>query len=102
LSGYGIAVLMMRRIAPAQAPVWAFAIVAVALAAYWLWFDHALHTDNRYYMRTALLIATPLLGALAAVQALRADGRLRAPLPPRLLALPGDVAAQAIAGAILL
>jgi len=101
VAGYGVAFLVMRRIAPAKAHLGAASIVALALAAYWLRFDHALHTDNRYYMRTALLIATPLLGALAALQALRADGRLKAPIPPRLTALPGDVTAQAIVGAIL-
>ena len=59
----------------------------MALAAYWLWFDRALHTDNRYYMRTVLLVGTLALGTLAAVQALAADGRLRLPVPflPRLM-----------------
>jgi hypothetical protein len=102
LAGYGLAFLVLRRLAPAKAHLGAASIIAVALAAYWLLFDHALHTDHRYYMRTALLVATPLLGALAAVQALHADGRLEAPFLPRGIAVPGDVAAQAIAGAILL
>src|SRR5262249_29530701 len=44
LTAYGIAVLVFRRIAPAQAPDCAFWVIALALAAYWLWFDHALHT----------------------------------------------------------
>jgi hypothetical protein len=72
---------------------------------YWLRFDQALHTDNRYYLRTALLIATPVLGALAAVQALDADGRLnlRGPFLSRLIAaLTGDVTARAAVGALLL
>ena len=57
LAGYGIAFLVLRRLTPAKAHLYAAAIVAVALAVYWLWFDHALHTENRYFMRTALLIA---------------------------------------------
>src|SRR5262249_20524247 len=54
----------------------AASIVALGLSAHWLWFDGTLHTDNRYYLRTVLLIATPVLGMLAAAHALRADGRL--------------------------
>ena len=61
------------------------AIVAVALAVYWLRFDHALHAENRYYMRTAFVVVTPILGALAAVFALRAEDRLKLPLPSRLI-----------------
>jgi hypothetical protein len=105
LVSYGIAFLVLRRCTPTKAHVYAGLIVTVALAVYWLWFDHALHTDNRYYLRTALLIATPVFGALAAVYALRADGRLNLPIPflPRLMAaLTGDVTARAITGAILL
>ena len=62
-----------------------------------------LHTDNRYYLRTALLIATPVFGLLAAENALRADGQLHnflVPILPRLLA--SDVTARATAGALLL
>jgi hypothetical protein len=105
LASYGIAFLVLRRLTPTEAHAYAGSIVAVALAVYWLWFDHALHTGNRYYLRTALLIATPALGALAAVRALDADGRLnlRVPFLSRLIAVPtGDVTARAAAGAILL
>jgi hypothetical protein len=103
LASYGVAFLVW--LSPTKAHVYAGSIVAVALAVHWMWFDHALHTDNRYYLRTALLIATPVLGALAAAYALRANGRLNLPVPflPRLMAaLTGDVTARATAGAILL
>ena len=76
LAGYGIAVVALRRVAPMQAPLWAFAIVALALVVYWLWFDHALHTQNRYYMRTAIFFVTPVLGGLAVLRALRLEARL--------------------------
>jgi len=105
LAGYGIAVLIFRRLAPAQAHICAAALVAVTLAAYWLWFDSALHTDSRYGLRTALLVVTPVLGALAAAYALRADGRLSLPVPllKRLLGtLATDRVAQAARGAVLL
>ena len=105
LAGYAIAVAIFRRLLPAHAEICAAALVAVMLGVYWLWFDQALLTDNRYGLRTALLIGTPAFGALAAAYALRADGRLNLPLPflPRLLAvLAGERAAQAACGAILL
>ena len=79
LAAYGMALLVFRRIAPVQAPALACGLVALALAAYWLWFDHALHTQNRYYVRTAIFFATPVLGGLAALRALRAEDRLRLP-----------------------
>jgi hypothetical protein len=105
LAGYGVAFLVLQRLSPAKAQVYAAAIVAVALAAYWSWFDHALHAENRYYLRTLLFVATPVLGVLAAACALDVDGRLsrRAPFLPRLMAaLTSSVAARAATGAFLL
>jgi hypothetical protein len=82
LAGYGGAYLAFRRLTSANnAQATAVALVAVALSAYWLWFDHALHADNRYYLRTALLVGTPILGAVAMFRALNAEGRLNFPLP---------------------
>jgi hypothetical protein len=105
LASYGIAILVFRRLTPTNAQVYAGSIVAAALAVYWLWFDHTLHAENRYYLRTALLIATPMFGLLAAVNALRADGQLHfpIPIPPGLVAiLTAGLTARAAAGAILL
>lgn len=105
LAGYGIAFLVLWRLTPTKAHLYAASIVAVALAVYWLWFDHSLHTANRYYLRTALLIATPVLGALAAIYALGAAGRLKLPfpLPQRLMsAATSGVTARAITGTIML
>ena len=104
LAAYAIAFLVLRRLSPATAHISAAAIVAVALAAYWLWFDRSLHTDDRYYMRTVLLIATPVLGVPAAVQMLAADGRLalRVPFLPHLMAvLTNGVTVRACTGAFL-
>jgi hypothetical protein len=55
--------------------------VAVVLTIYWLRFDHAIHASSRYYLRTALVIATPVFGALAALSAVSADGGLAFLLP---------------------
>lgn len=104
IAGYGIVVLILARIAPARASISAAVIVAMALTLYWLWFDHALHASNRYYMRTALVIAAPVLGGLAAVYALNADGwlRLAKPLLTRGMAVIARVPARMIAGVFLL
>jgi hypothetical protein len=105
LAGYGILFLAAQRIVPKSADVIAGAIVAGALAVFWLRFDHSLHTDDRYYMRTALLFATPVAGALAAAAALRAEHRLRLPIPglSRLMdALASETAVRATFGVIVL
>ncbi len=112
LAGYVVLVLALRPVATAQAPALAFAVVALALATYWLWFDHALHTQNRYYVRTAIFLATPVLGGLAVLRALLAEDALHPPahwIERLATALAGGVgaltqgtAARALGGAILL
>lgn len=69
------------RIPAEKAHVYAASLVAAGLALYWLGFDHALHADNRYYLRTALLVVTPAFGALAAVTMLAAENRLKLARP---------------------
>ena len=111
LAAYAIVFLVLRLLAPQRAHIYAFAIVALALAIYWLRFDHSLHTQNRYYVRTAIFFITPLAGALTALCALRAEGRLRVPiaflapyadaLADRVTALARGVAGRAAVGAIL-
>jgi hypothetical protein len=104
LAGYGVALLLVWRLAPTKAHIYAVATVTMMLVVYWIWFDHALHAENRYYLRTVMLIATPVLGILAAVHALDAEGRrLRVPLPTRVTKLvASDAVARAVAGALLL
>jgi hypothetical protein len=104
LAAYGIALVVLRRLGIANTHLYAAALVAVALAAYWLGFDRALHADQRYPMRTVLLMVMAELGGLAAAYAVDAEGRLelRLPLLPRLMAaLRSDGVAQAAAGAML-
>jgi hypothetical protein len=105
LAAYAIVLLVLYRLAPAKAPLIAAAIVAVSLFVYWLWFDHGLHAENRYYMRTALLIGMLAFGTLAALQALAAENALRMPIPllPRLIAiLANGTIARAMLGAFVL
>ncbi len=103
LAAYGIAFLVLRRLAPQSAHMHAAWIVAVTLAVYWLWFDQALHAENRYYLRTVLLIVTPLLGMMAAVRALDAEGRLSLSFLSRSVAAStSDLMGRMAVGAILL
>lgn len=65
LLGYGVAYVALLRLARVNAHLYAASIVTVALAVYWLGFDHALHATDRYFLRTALVIATPVFAGLA-------------------------------------
>jgi hypothetical protein len=105
LASYGIAFYVVRRLSPAKESICAASMVALGLGAYWVWFDATLHTDNRYYLRTVLLIATPVLGVLAAAYALRADGRLNFAIPivrRSMAALAISAVTRSAAGAIVL
>jgi hypothetical protein len=99
LASYGNAFYVVRRLGPARASICAASIVALGLGAYWLWFDATLHTDNRYYLRTVLLIATPVLGMLAAAHRLNfAIPFMRRPMA----ALATSAVTSFAAGAIVL
>ena len=80
LAGYVVIFLMLSRPLPRRADVYAAVIVVVVLAIYWLWLDHTLHASSRYYLRTALVIVTPVFGALATLGA-HEGGRLAFSLP---------------------
>ncbi|HEY1365156.1 MAG TPA: hypothetical protein VGF60_23125 [Xanthobacteraceae bacterium] len=103
LAGYAIGLRALRRLAPKNAFLYAGFGIAAALVVHWSWLDRALHAEDRYYLRTALILALPVLGALATVQDLAADGRLR-PLPGWLrrptAALETPAAARAVIGAL--
>jgi hypothetical protein len=82
LAGYSVVFLLLSRLTPERAYLCAAVIVAAALAIYWRWLDHAILASSRYYLRTALVIVTPIFGALAALGAMSAGDR-------RTVALPG-------------
>lgn len=105
LASYAAVFYVLQRVRVLDGAVYATLVVALGLVAYWMWFDYAFHADNRYYMRTALLIAVPPLGGLAAAYACRANGELALAVPvlPRLLSsLTTGVAVRAAAGALVL
>ena len=80
LTGYVVIFLILSRPAPRRADVYAAVTVVVVLAIYWLWLDHTLHASSRYYLRTALVIVTPVFGALATLGT-RHEGIRLASLP---------------------
>ncbi len=96
LAAYALVLLLLhvfaRRLAPMHAGI-AAGLLAVGLAVYWGRFDHAVHAENRYYLRTAIVLFTPVFGWLAMLQAWRAEDGAIAPL--RVLAR----AVQVLAGA---
>lgn len=105
LLGYAVCFVAVSLFAPAKASLHAASITAVALAAYWLWFDHALHAENRYYMRTELFAGAGALGLAAAIHALHADGRLpvfEAIFSRSASARAASLAAQALTGALMI
>jgi hypothetical protein len=79
LAGYAGIYLVLSRLASNRAYLHAAAIVIAVLAVYWLWFDHTIHASSRYYLRTALVVVTPVFGALAALGAMSGDRRLAFP-----------------------
>ena len=105
LGAYVLTFVVLRRLSPERAHLYAAGLVALALAAYWFRFDHALHAANRYYLRTVLLLATPAFGMLAAAHALGAEAAFdpAVPLLPRLMALlTTETMARAAIGGIAL
>ena len=103
LAGYALTCAALSRVT-ARAPVYAFLIVLGFLSVYWLGFDGSLHASNRYYMRTLLVVLTPLFGISAALLALEADGRLllARPLLARAIAAMRCVPPRVIVGIFVL
>jgi hypothetical protein len=105
LAAYGSLSIMLQRLSREHAHVYSGLIVVAGMTAYWLLVDPPLHTENRYLLRTALMMATPCFGALAVLYVLAAELRLPAPIAPLLRLLTWlrrpDVV-RAGAGAILL
>lgn len=98
LVGFGAAAAVLRLLDPARATIYAALACVAALAVYWIAFDRSLLAEARYNSRTVLLIATPILGVLAAVSAMPDAARLA----PIAITLGKNSNAGMISGAILL
>jgi len=104
LVGYGTALVILYWAKLERAHFYAALLVAAILTVHVLLVNPPIVGENRYYLRTALLAFTPVLGALAAMSAIVAEGQLALPLPflPRLRAwLERTVSIRFAAGAIL-
>jgi len=77
LAGYLLAVLLLRRAHVQRAHLHAAVAVGVVLILHLFSSDAPVIGENRYYLRTALLTFTPMLGALAAASAMAGEARLR-------------------------
>jgi hypothetical protein len=71
---YGAILIPLSIWLPRGACIVALGLLLGLLSIYWLCFDHSIHASSRYYLRTVLVIATPLLGALAAITAMASEG----------------------------
>jgi hypothetical protein len=74
LTAYGAILALLCIWSPRRACIYAFGMLLGLLSAYWLYFDHSVHASSRYYLRTALVILTPLLGVEAALAAMTKEG----------------------------
>lgn len=63
-----------------RACIYALGVLLLLLCAFWLRFDHSVNASSRYYLRTAMVIVTPMLGVLAAIAAMRGEGIVVGPL----------------------
>jgi hypothetical protein len=91
-TAYGAILFLLSAWLPRWACICALGSLSGMLAVYWLHFDHSVHASSRYYFRTALVIATPLLGALAALAAMTRESVMlnqAARLRHALIAPPG-------------
>jgi len=77
---YGVMLGLISIWLPKRACICALAILLLLLCIYWLHFDHSVHASSRYYLRTALVIVTPLLGVMAALAAMTREGIVVGPL----------------------
>jgi hypothetical protein len=101
LAGYATALVAISMISPERAWVYSLGMTSIALAVYWLQFDQSINASDRYYLRTILVLITPLFGAVAALSAIAEDEITFRPLATlrRVLISPSQRAICSFAGA---
>ena len=73
IASYFLVLILLCRLSRSMSWIFASLFVTIELASYWLWFDQGLHATNRYYMRTLLVVVTPVLGVLAVAKVFTAE-----------------------------
>lgn len=103
IAGFLLLLLILRRLKFPHSLQLSYAFTLAALVAYWVLGSHELHADDRYYLRTIVIVATPALAVLAIGSAFA--GRL-VPVFERVYRLPRAIflacGANALAASLLL
>lgn len=73
LTAFGAIFVATSTLYGERAWIYSLGIVLLGLCVYWLRFDHSVHANSRYYLRTALVLLTPMFGAVAALSAMAED-----------------------------
>jgi hypothetical protein len=81
LAGYAILFRLLGRLRIPKPEIAALCVLAILLVIHWLWFDGALHAEDRYCLRTALIVVTPIFGTLGAAFALQSSEGLHPAFP---------------------
>lgn len=97
VTAYLVLAAAFHRVTLGRAHLPAIVVVTAGLAVFWLWFDGSIHAENRYTFRTAVFLATGLLGLLAGLLATSAcqPCECSAPCPPGLAHLQALIARYA-------
>jgi hypothetical protein len=101
LAGYAASFMAISMIARERAWIYSLGITLAAICVYWLRFDQFIHASGRYYLRTALVLFTPVFGAAAALSAMAEDQVTFRPLATLRLVLtsPSQRTISMLAGA---
>jgi len=104
LTAFGTIFVATSTLYAERAWIYSLGIVLLGLCIYWLQFDHSVHASSRYYLRTALVLLTPVFGAVAALSAMAEDEITVYPLAKlqHFLILPNRQAVYAFAAAFVL
>ncbi len=104
IASYVVVVSALRRLTPVYAHIFAAALVAVGLTVYWLRFADSVLAEDRYYMRTVLLVGTAGFGIVAAAVATWTEGGLadRTLLSRGIAILAGGAWTNALVGLVAL
>jgi hypothetical protein len=104
LTAFGAIFVATSTLFGERAWIYSLGIVLLGLCIYWLQFDHSVHASSRYYLRTALVLLTPMFGTVAALSAMAEDGITVCPLAKlrHFLISPNHQAVCAFAAAFVL